>query len=283
MSALAATGATAAGLRSSPAVDALAKALEHELELAGFDGFSLVDPAGKILAANDRSTIGTRLPYQQTALLGQILDGRSRLLPPHALETIQAGATQCCASAVMFVAAPVRVGKAEINAVLAFHVPVARDFTRVLSVARLGKTGETYAFDREGRLLSESRFEDQLRTAGLLPPGLKSTLNIQIRDPGGNTLEGHRSEVPLQERPLTRMATSAVGGARGIDVEGYRDFRGVPVVGAWEWFPDLDFGMTTEVDLATAYRPLHLLNIAFWVLFGRRRLPACCSRSARSY
>ena len=68
------------------------------------------------------------------------------------------------------------------------------------------------------------------------------------------------------------MAASAVAGARGIDVEGYRDYRGVPVVGAWEWFPDLDFGMTTEVDVATAYRPLHLLNIAFWVLFGAAAL-----------
>ena len=81
---------------------------------------------------------------------------------------------------------------------LAFHIPIANDFTRILSIARLGKTGETYAFDREGRLLSESRFEEQLRAAGLLPPGLKSTLNIEIRDPGGNTLEGHRPEVPLQ-------------------------------------------------------------------------------------
>ena len=69
-------------------------------------------------------------------------------------------------------------------------------------MARLGETGETYAFDREGRLLSESRFEDHLRAAGLLAPGLKSTLNIQIRDPGGNTLEGHRSALPLPGAPV---------------------------------------------------------------------------------
>ena len=72
--------------------------------------------------------------------------------------------------AVMFVAAPVRTGGAESTAVLAFHVPVARDFTRVLSVARLGKTGETYAFDREGRLLSESRFEDHSERPGSSRP-----------------------------------------------------------------------------------------------------------------
>jgi eukaryotic-like serine/threonine-protein kinase len=266
--------ATDADAENSAAVEALSEAVLLELARSGFDGFSLLDPAGKILAANDRSTVGFRLPPQQTALFGQILDGKSRLLPPHALRIATEGATHCCPAAVMFVAAPVRTGPGGVKAVLAFHVPVDRDFTRVLSVARLGDTGETYAFDSDGRLLSESRFEDQLRSAGLLEAGLKSTLNIQIRDPGGNALEGHRSPLSPSERPLTRMAASAVTGARGIDVDGYRDYRGVPVVGAWEWFPELGFGMATEVEVAAAYRPLRLLNLAFWVLFGAAALAA---------
>jgi hypothetical protein len=272
LSTLAATGGVKTSGPRTSAAEALSKALEAELARADFDGFSLLDPAGKILAANDADTIGTRLPPQQAALLGRILDGECRMLPPQALEAGPAEDPHRNAAPVMFVAVPLRTGGSDAKAVLAFHVPVARDFTRVLSVARLGETGETYAFDREGRLLSKSRFEEHLRSAGLLAPGQTSTLNVEIRDPGGNTLEGHRSDLPLRERPLTRMAASAVAGASGIDIDGYRDYRGVPVVGAWEWFPDLDFGMTTEVDVAAAYHPLHLLNVAFWVLFGAAAL-----------
>ena len=60
----------------------------------------------------------------------------------------------------------------------------------------------------------------------------------------------------------------AVAGNRGVDVDGYRDYRGVPVVGAWAWMPQYDFGVATEVDVAEAYRPLYILRWAFWGLFG---------------
>jgi serine/threonine protein kinase len=68
------------------------------------------------------------------------------------------------------------------------------------------------------------------------------------------------------------MAASAVSGGAGVDVDGYRDYRGVPVVGAWEWIPELDLGVATEVDVAEAYRPLSLVNLAFWMLFGAAAL-----------
>ena len=31
------------------------------------------------------------------------------------------------------------------------------------------------------------------------------------------------------------------------------------VVGAWTWIPELDIGLTTEVDVAEAFRPLKTL------------------------
>jgi hypothetical protein len=107
-----------------------------------------------------------------------------------------------------------------------------------------------------------------LREAGLLAPGDTSTLNVEIRDPGGNMIAGYRPETSLRARPLTRMAAAATSGQKGVDVDGYRDYRGVPVVGAWEWIPELDLGVASEVDVAEAYHPLRILNVAFWALFG---------------
>jgi signal transduction histidine kinase len=37
------------------------------------------------------------------------------------------------------------------------------------------------------------------------------------------------------------------------NIEGYRDYRGVPVIGAWFWFDRLDVGLATEMDHAEAY------------------------------
>ena len=39
-----------------------------------------------------------------------------------------------------------------------------KDFTRILSVARMGASGDTYAFDAKGFMLSNSRFEEQLKS-----------------------------------------------------------------------------------------------------------------------
>ena len=40
-------------------------------------------------------------------------------------------------------------------------------------------------------------------------------------------------------------------------------YRGVPVIGAWQWFDDLGFGIVTEIDHAEAFRPLSYLRWAF--------------------
>jgi serine/threonine protein kinase len=42
----------------------------------------------------------------------------------------------------------------------------------------------------------------------------------------------------------------------------------VPVVGAWQWLPEYDMGLITEIDYAEAYRPLTILQRAFWGLFA---------------
>jgi len=42
----------------------------------------------------------------------------------------------------------------------------------------------------------------------------------------------------------------------GSNVKGYRDYRGVTVVGAWAWDKELGFGITTEIDVSEAYQVL---------------------------
>jgi len=117
-------------------------------------------------------------------------------------------------------------------------------------------------------MISNSRFDKDLILLGMIADkeGSKSLLQIQIRDPAGNMTEGFRPSVRRSEQNLTRMAESATNGVSDVDVDGYNDYRGVPVVGAWSWLPDYGFGVTTEQDVAEAYRPLTILKRAFWGL-----------------
>ncbi|HCK69713.1 MAG TPA: hypothetical protein DHW17_10560 [Nitrospina sp.] len=84
----------------------------------------------------------------------------------------------------MFVSTPIHNDSGDVVGVLAFRLRPEKDLTHILSVSRFGDTGETYAFNDEGVLVSNSRFDPQLVSMGLLQPEDNSIFNIQIRDPG---------------------------------------------------------------------------------------------------
>jgi len=171
--------------------------------------------------------------------------------------------------ALMQVAAPVRNSDSHIVGALALIVDPDKEFSRILSVARWGQTGETYAFDQTGLMISHSRFVGQLKALGLLEAtNTTSALNLRLRDPGGDLTRGYQPDdsSPSYVRPLTRLVASAVYGENEVDVTPSRDYRGVPVVGASCWLPQFGFGVATQMDAEEAYRPLRVVQLVFVVL-----------------
>ena len=152
----------------------------------------------------------------------------------------------------MFVVTPVFDDEGEVIAALAFRLDPATDFTRILQLGRTGETGETYAFNSSGTLLSESRFDRELRTAGLIKN--RGLLSIEIRDPGGILAEGFRPRSPRNEQPFTAMANIAMSRRSGVNIDGYRNYRGVNVVSAWTWDPSMQLALATEISADEAYR-----------------------------
>ncbi|WP_047813108.1 serine/threonine protein kinase [Rhodopirellula islandica] len=130
-------------------------------------------------------------------------------------------------------------------------------FSDLLQITRSGETDESYAMDGQGRMLSTSRFEVQLAQKGFPE---RSVLNYQVRDPGSDILAGEMNSTPAQKLPLTRMADQATRRADGMDLEGYRNYRGATVVGAWKWLPEFDLAVATEIDVAEAYQPARILR-----------------------
>ncbi len=155
-------------------------------------------------------------------------------------------------------------------AVLAFRIRPEREFTDILQLGRLGQTGETYAVNKQGLMVSNSRFDATLILLGLLPDEdhAASILNVQVRNPGGNMLAGFRPGVRRRELPLTEICAAAVSGTSGVKMTDYRDYRGSPSVGAWSWLPEYDIGLITEVDTAEAFHPLTILNRSFYAMYA---------------
>jgi len=157
---------------------------------------------------------------------------------------------------MMSVAAAIRFEEQELLGILVLTIDPQEEFTEILQRGRVGESGESYAFNRQGQLISESRFDDDLRSIGLIGANERGILNIEIRDPGGNLVRGYEPVIQSEQQPLTLMAQSATSGHPGINIDGYNDYRGVPVIGAWTWNDEYGLGIASEIDVSEAYETL---------------------------
>jgi hypothetical protein len=254
------------------ALNDLRKHLGPRLKIFGYTGFFIISPSSRVVAADCEEPIGKDLEGYRKDFFGKVQRGessvsrpfRSPLRLPDAKGNVQVNLP------TMFTAAPVRDGSKTVVGVLGLRIRPEAQFTEILQVARFGKSGETYAFDKDGLLLSSSRFDDELKKWRLIPDreDVGSVLTLKLYDPQVNMTEGVQPPLRQSKQALTRMAADAVAGHSGTDVEGYRDYRGVPTIGAWTWLPEYGFGVATEVDLAEAFAPLGSLRLAFWSLMG---------------
>jgi tRNA A-37 threonylcarbamoyl transferase component Bud32 len=251
--------------------DGLTKELMPYLEAHDYHGAVIADRSGRIVYSIRKEVVGVQLSDSETRLLGdKVFAGESIVLPPTGSRARLPDRHGVVRTGVptMFATAPVYGESGEVIAALGLRIQPDVEFTRILEIARIGKTGETYAFDRRGRMLSNSRFDEQLRAIGLLEPGTDSTLNIILRDPGIDLTRGRKPKQSPEDQPLTQMVAEAVAGRSGVSVGGYRDYRGVPVVGAWEWLDDEGFGLATEVDVSEANQTIEIIRQVFWMLFA---------------
>jgi eukaryotic-like serine/threonine-protein kinase len=252
------------------AQEALRVRLKHRLQLSGYVGYLVVSADGIVLAADQDSPVGKALTGYRKEIFDQAIEGHTLVSKPfrsRLLLTDEKGVLQANLP-TMFTTGPLRDEKGKPLAALGLRIRPEDQFTRILQVVRFGKSGETYAFDRDGLLLSQSRFDDDLKRLGLLvdQPDSRSILTIEIRDPQVNMAQGQRPTIRRTDQPLTRLAAAAVQGNDGHDADGYRDYRGVPSVGAWRWLADYDFGVATEVDATEAFRPAFILRQVFWAM-----------------
>lgn len=257
-------------LDHATSMDRLRQRLNRLIEICGYVGYFVVAPDGVVLAADQDALVGKTLDGYRKEVFDQGCAGKILVSRPYRSTLLLADEKGELRANLptMFAIAPLLNDAGKPIAAVGLRIRPEDHFTRILQVVRFEETGETYAFDRQGLLLSQSRFDPQLKQMGLLAdrPEERSILTVEVRDPQVDMSQGVRPKVSRAEQPLTRLAASAVQGKNGYDADGYRDYRGSLSVGAWRWLDDYDFGVGTEVDAAEAFRPVFILRRAFWGL-----------------
>jgi hypothetical protein len=133
-----------------------------------------VDRAGRIVAARAPAQVGYTVGKSMQADLAPVFNGESRFLAPRPETERLPGAKDAFERPVTWFAAPVRDPDGKIIAALEIGSYADVRFARILAppaeFTLPESSGDVYAFDRSGLLLTTSRYREALRAAGVLPP-----------------------------------------------------------------------------------------------------------------
>ena len=259
-------------LRAAPAMKRLRTLLEPRLDRINARGIFIIAPDHVSIASMRDANLGTLnlIAQQRSELMDRAFSGETVFIPPIVSDVpLRDQNGQLVERApTMFFMTPLRDANGEVIAVFTVRFDPTFELTRITKTGRPGESGETYAIDKNGRLLTKSRFEESLIDAGIVTgTGEADLQGFRVADPGGNLLSGHVPESERPEWPLTLMASEATNERSGMDVAGYRDYRGVIVIGTWLWSKELGIGLTTEIDADEARAPyLALRNLVIGAL-----------------
>jgi len=224
--------------------------LSPELEKNNDMEFYILSKDRSIVASNNSNINNTDFIYESNKkLLNNVFNGKTEFIS--ILSDVNLVSNVSIEKSVegYYVVSPMQDVLGKVIAVLAIKIDPKKEFTQITHLGRLRESGETYAFNLNGEMITGSRFLHNFLERGLISKN-EEELIIRIADPGFNLLEEMKSFNINLSRPLTVMALSAIQGNASFNVEGYRDYRGVKVMGVWLWDRDLNFGLTTEIDYA---------------------------------
>lgn len=211
-------------------------------------GFSIINRQKINVAATTDEKVGKEniVNKYRPELLDQALAGHTLVVPPIPVQSAANDLSDL--DPAIFVLAPIVDSHGHVMAVLARQLDAHAEYKTIMSAGRLGQSGETYLVDQTGLMISQSRHDDGIRELGLIGPGQSSILNIRIVDPGQDLSATIPPPPVPANSPYTYAVEQLMDGASGSDSDGYRDYRGIAVFGAWAWSDFFQAGLITEID-----------------------------------
>ncbi|WP_372365026.1 protein kinase [Candidatus Uabimicrobium sp. HlEnr_7] len=249
-------------------LDVIRQHLRPMCRVYGYTDFAIITPQKKIIASLNDHLIGSTITSLQMKFFDRILQGETVLTSPFLsdfLKTLDSSLHLDSSEqqALILSGTPLYNTAGDIIAALIFGIQPQMDFSTIFQV---NNTSHNYAFDADGWMLSSSVHNDQIREIGLITSkDVHPIYKLKILDPKCNLLKGE--EVTHEDLSFTYLVTNALKTSKGFNVDGYRDFRGVPVIGAWMWVEDYKIGIATEIELDEAYATLYSFRRLFWYLF----------------
>ncbi len=244
--------------------------------------------AGELAGSNGQGQAPSDSGHE---ILRQVWETRRPLLVPHGpgLRTSGSARGEMTGMSLVIPVFPQVHSDAVIGALQICNLQLDERFQSTCLNRQFRNSGETYAFSRDGRMISRSRNHQHAVQLGLIEPDSQDFHKRQlwIRDPGCDLTAGETPREPRIAWPRTRMLRYAMTGEPGYDIAGYRDYRGRLVVGAWRWLPDYGLGIAVEIDHDEVIGPLQTLDTGFLtaivlLLTGGLLLVACSHAQNRT-
>ena len=227
---------------------------------SSYEGFFVINEKNINLASSRDENVGTEnLLVAQRDILSRAWAGEAVIsrvqLSDVALKNVKDDPK--LNSVTMFVVVPLRDQLGRIFSLLALRLDPHSSFFPILQRQQLGSTGETYAFDRRGLMLSDSRFHTALYDLGVLNVPERSAGRLHLLRTGENGATGDTGLIWSVER--------AIRGESGERFDGYLDYIGKQVVGAWLWDDRLSIGLVTEQAKGESHDLLYKLQITLGI------------------
>jgi hypothetical protein len=142
----------------------------------------------------------------------------------------------------MLVSAKVKHSTGDFAGVVILRVDL-EDFNKLMHSTEIGASGEMYLVNTDGFLVTESRFAHLLKRTGMIEE--RTALELK----GINPKTGN----------LTKAIEECKSG-EGFSESEYYDYRGVFVLGTWDWIPEYEWGIIVEIDLTESFHK----SASFW-------------------
>ena len=221
--------------------------LETLVSEYGYKGAFITDDNGTIILATSEEHVGNDI--SKMSFFTQAIEGitfASNIFPSK-VPLINEFDENELGVPTMFVASPLKDENENIIGVIALRIHVGI-LSNLMHSYAYGKTGESYLVNRNGYMLTESRFNKHLKKTGVVHR--RSALEVKLIDP--------------ENGKLTLSAKHCIAGKDGSNSVGYNDYGGIPVLGVWDWLPEFNWGVITEIDRVEAYGPVY--NLKYIVL-----------------
>lgn len=247
-------------------------------------GFFIINRAHISIGALRDSNLATvnLIAQQRPDLLRRVFAGEAVFIPPIQTDVPLYNTSQDIhknGQTTMFFAVPITDESGKTIAALTQRLRPEARLSGLMKYGQIGDTGETYAVDKFGRMATASRHRSQLIEIGLLEANEMEHGNLLVTDPGVNLLEEKPIATGRSNGALTQAAQAIVKyseeythqlGQSPLDTSNlpYRDYRGVPVYGAWQWNAELELGIISEVTVEEAMAAYNKLQTNVTIIAG---------------